>query len=385
MIGMRGENQTCQGKILVVDDDPRNVELLETYLTTMPGANYKVSTAQDGLEALERVGEAAPDLILLDIMMPRMDGYEVCVRLKENQDTQFIPIVMVTALQGSEEYIKALEAGADDFISKPFNIYELMARVRSLIRIKHLHDELEKKNELLFNVLNRYMAQEVSSLILDDPDRYLKLGGENRKVTVLFADIRGFTKFSETRSPGQVVEILNTVFSELIKVVFKWKGTFDKYLGDAVMAFYGAPISYDDDTWRAVQTAWELRKVFDDLASSWKDGELDELGLGIGLHCGEAVVGNVGSEQVMDYTVIGDTANVARRLQEVAGQGQILISEAIYDQVGHRLQVELLPPQRVHGRQEPIMCYKVKELCSQHKCQHDEQGQHASGQDKDPL
>lgn len=384
MIGTRGENQTCQGKILVVDDDPRNVELLETYLTTMPEANYKVSTAQDGIEALERVGEVAPDLILLDIMMPRMDGYEVCVRLKENQDTQFIPIVMVTALQGSEEYIKALEAGADDFISKPFNIYELMARVKSLIRIKHLHDELEKKNELLFNVLNRYMAQEVSSLILDDPDRYLKLGGENRKVTVLFADIRGFTKFSETRSPGQVVEILNTVFSELIKVVFKWKGTFDKYLGDAVMAFYGAPISYDDDTWRAVQTAWELRKVFDDLASSWRDGELAELGLGIGLHCGEAVVGNVGSEQVMDYTVIGDTANVARRLQEVAGQGQILISEAIYDQVGHRLQVELLPPQRVHGRQEPIMCYKVKKLLH-HKCQHNEQGQHASSQDKDPL
>ncbi|OQY21977.1 MAG: hypothetical protein B6I34_06515 [Anaerolineaceae bacterium 4572_32.1] len=360
MTGTVKEAQLYQGNILVVDDDPRNVEMLESYLTTV--ANYKVVTARDGLEALERVSEGAPDIILLDIMMPCMDGYEVCARLKNDPDTQFIPIVMVTALQGTAERIKALEVGADDFLSKPFNIYELLARVKSLIRLKRLHDELEKKNSLLFNVLNRYMAQEVSTLILDDPDRHLKLGGESRHVTVLFADIRGFTKFSETHSPDYVVEILNTVFSELIKVVFKWKGTFDKYLGDAVMAFYGAPISYDDDTWRAVQTAWELREVFDELASSWQDGKLAELGLGIGLHCGEAVVGNVGSEQVMDYTVIGDTANVARRLQEIAKKRQILISKAVYAQVGHRLEAEYLPPQRVHGRQEPIICYQVKSL-----------------------
>jgi class 3 adenylate cyclase len=355
-----GENQAPKGKILVVDDDTRSAELLETYLTI---ADYRVRIAQNGVEALECVEAEAPDLILLDIMMPRMDGYEVCARLKEDQSTQFIPIVMVTALHGTEERIKALEAGADDFVSKPFNIYELLARVKSLVRIKHLHDELEKKNRLLFNVLNRYVAQEVSSLVLDDPDRHLKLGGENRKVTVLFADIRGFTKFSETHSPTEVVEILNAVFPELIKVVFKWKGTFDKYLGDAVMAFYGAPVSYEDDTWRAIQTAWELRQVFDNLISSWKGGELADLGLGIGLHCGEAVVGNIGSERMMDYTVIGDTANVARRLQEIADKGQILISEAVYSKVNNLLQAVRLPPQRVHGRQEPIVYYEVKSLC----------------------
>ena len=360
MTGKAREDPACKGKILVVDDDPRNVELLEAYLTTM--ADYQVVVARDGVEALEQVRAEAPDLILLDIMMPRLDGYEVCARLKEDRRTQFIPIVMVTALQGTDERIKALEVGADDFLSKPFNIYELLARVKSLMRIKHLHDELEKKNELLFNVLNRYVAQEVSALILDDPDRHLKLGGESRKVTVLFADIRGFTKFSETSSPTQVVEILNAVFPELIKVVFKWKGTFDKYLGDAVMAFYGAPVSYEDDTWRAIQTAWELRQVFCDLVNSWRDDELAELGLGIGLHSGEAVVGNIGSEWMMDYTVIGDTANVARRLQEVAGKGQILISEAVYSEVGDRLRVARLPPQRVHGRQEPIVCYEVKGL-----------------------
>ena len=360
MTGMAKDNSESQGKILVVVDDPRNVELLEAYLRGL--ANYGVITAQNGIEALERVNEEAPDLILLDIMMPGLDGYEVCAQLKKDQTTQFIPIVMVTALQGTEERIKALEVGADDFLSKPFNIYELLARVKSLMRIKHLHDELEKKNELLFNVLNRYVAQEVSSLILDDPDRHLKLGGENRKVTVLFADIRGFTQFAETRSPSRVVEILNTVFSEFTKVVFKWKGTFDKYLGDAVMAFYGAPVSYDDDTQRAVRTAWELRQVFDNLKNAWEDDELSELALGVGLHCGEAVVGNIGSEKVMDYTVIGDTANVARRLQEIAQKRQILISEAVWTEVEACVRVKRLPPQRVHGRQEPIVCYEVEGL-----------------------
>ncbi len=358
MSGQIEENQATTGTILVVDDDIRNAELLETYLTRV--GDYRVIIAQDGVEALERVEAEDPDLILLDVMMPRMDGYQVCARLKGDQSTRFIPIVMVTALHGTEERIKALEVGADDFVSKPFNIYELLARVKSLIRIKHLHDELEKKNELLFNVLNRYMAQEVSSLILEDPERHLKLGGESRRVTVLFADIRGFTKFSETHSPDQVVDILNAVFSELIKVVFKWKGTFDKYLGDAVMAFYGAPVSYEDDTWRAIRTAWELRQVFNDLVGSWGDSEMAELGLGIGLHCGEAVVGNIGSERVMDYTVIGDTANVARRLQELADKGQILISQAIYSEVEERLQAVRLSPQRVHGRQEPIVCYEIK-------------------------
>jgi class 3 adenylate cyclase len=360
MVNQIGKSEMPEGKILVVDDDLRNAELLEAYLTTM--TNYEVVVAYDGVEALERIDEGAPDLILLDVMMPRMNGYEVCAHLKGDQSFQFIPIVMVTALQGTEERIRALEVGADDFLSKPFNIYELLARVKSLMRIKRLHDELETKNRLLFNVLNRYVAQEVSSLVLDDPDRHLKLGGESRKVTVLFADIRGFTQYAETHSPVQVVETLNTVFSELTKVVFKWKGTFDKYMGDAVMAFYGAPVSYDDDTWRAIQTAWELRQVFSELMKSRQDPGLADLGLGIGLHSGEAVVGNVGSETMMDYTVIGDTANVARRLQEVAKKEQILISEATYAQVSDRLQASCLPPQRVHGRQEPVVCYEVTDL-----------------------
>ncbi len=349
-----------RNRILVVDDGVQNVELLKTYLTT---AGYNVFAAYNGQEALEKVPQVNPDLILLDIMMPVLGGYEVCKRLKADEVTRFIPIVMITALRGMEDKIKGLEVGADDFLSKPFNSIELLARVKSLLRIKRLHDALEQKNKLLFNILNRYLVEEVSTMILDDPDRYLKLGGESRTVTVLFADIRGFTHFSEQHPPDRVVEVLNSLFSELTRIIFRHKGTFDKYLGDAIMAFYGAPISSDDDALRALQTALGMQKSFEELKK--QNGDLAELGLGIGLDSGEVVVGNIGSEKVMDYTVIGDTANVAKRLQELADRGQILISQNTCRQARSDVLEVLVnekPPQSLRGKQEPIICYELKGL-----------------------
>lgn len=346
-------------KILVVDDHVDNVELLSAYLRL---ADYQVTTALSGEEALQKVDRELPDLILLDVMMPGLNGYQVCERLKGNEATQFIPIVMITALQEKEDRVKGIEAGADDFLSKPFDEHELMARVKSLLRIKGLHDELEQKNELLFKIMNRYVTEEVSALILDDPDTYLKLGGESRTVTVLFADIRGFTKFSEQHSAKRVVEVLNMLFSELTKVIFKYKGTFDKYIGDAIMAFYGAPISYEDDVIRALQTALGMQQVFAQIKERWSSEELTSLALGVGLNTGEAVVGNIGSEKVMDYTAIGDTVNVAKRLQEVAGLGQILISQSTYQQVKDQVIVEEIHPTLLKGKVEPIAIYELQGL-----------------------
>jgi len=346
-------------RVLVVDDDIRNLELLEAYLS-MEG--HEVILARSGEEALDLVQQSPPDLILLDIMMPGLDGFEVCSRLKSDPKTQFIPIIMVTALRGTRDRIRGLDVGADDFISKPFNGYELLARVRSLLRIKRLHDELERKNALLYNILNRYMAEDVTAQILSDPDRFLKLGGESRLVTVFFADIRGFTNYAETHKPQQVVETLNAIFSQLTQVIYRWKGTFDKYLGDAIMAFYGAPVSHDNDALRAIQTALEMQQTFEHMKANWPNEDLVELGLGIGVHSGEAIVGNIGSERVMDYTVIGDTVNVARRLQEEAARGQILISEATYQLVREHVLVKKMPPHVLRGRQEPIITYEVQGL-----------------------
>jgi len=346
-------------KVLVVDDDINNVKLLTLYLEL---ADYQVAAALSGKEALQKVKEELPDLILLDVMMPGLDGYQVCAKLKGDEATQFIPIVMITALQETQDRIRGIEAGADDFLSKPFDEHELMARVKSLLRIKGLHDELEQKNELLFKIMNRYMTEEISTLILEAPDKYLKLGGESRVVTVLFADVRGFTEFAGTHDAKRVVEVLNRLFSELTRVIFKYKGTFDKYIGDAVMAFYGAPVSYEDDVIRALQTALEMQQVFGQMREKWESEELTSLALGIGLNTGEVVVGNIGSEKVMDYTVIGDTANVAKRLQEIAAPGQVLISESTYLQVKDQVIVNEIHPTHLKGKLEPIAIYELKGL-----------------------
>jgi adenylate cyclase len=176
-------------------------------------------------------------------------------------------------------------------------------------------------------VLDGYVSEDVVAVLLTDPERYLKLGGEARLVTVLFADIRGFTRFTEEHTAPLVVETLNRIFRVLSHVVFAHRGTFDKYLGDGLMAFYGAPIAGDDDARRAVDTAIEMQRRFQDLTVE-AGAAMQGLGLGIGMHTGEAIVGNIGSERVMDYTVVGDTVNVAKRLQEAALAGQTLVSEA---------------------------------------------------------
>lgn len=345
-------------KILVVDDDWLNRELLETYLKN---AGYKVETASDGAKALKMAVDSPPDLVLCDVQMPRLTGYEVCQALKSNPATQFVPVVMVTALDSDDEKLRAVEAGADDFVTKPFNTILLLTRVRSLLRIKLLHDQVEERNRVLHQVLNRYLAEGVVDTILTNPEQSLKLGGQTLPVTALFADIRGFTAYTEQRTAQEVVETLNEIFPELTRIVFAHQGTFDKFLGDAVMAFWGAPLANPDDTFRAVRAAVEMRQTFYEVCAKG-NGRLAMLGLGIGLNSGEATVGNIGSEKVMDYTVIGDTVNVSKRLQEEAASGEVLISEATFEQVKSQVQAEKRAAIQLHGRQEPITVYSVTDL-----------------------
>ena len=342
--------------ILIADDDWLNRDVLETYLKRM-GA--EVVAVGDGFAALETATANPPDLILTDLHMPRMDGIEACKLLKAHPATQFVPVVMVTAQEGDEEKLRAIEAGADDFIPKPYSAVMLMTRVRALLKIKQLNDQLQARNQLLRQVLSRYMSEEVVSTILTDPEKHLQLGGETRSVTVLFADLRGFTRFTEKHTAARVVEILNRLFSVLTQVVIKHHGTLDKYLGDALMAFYGAPLARPDDTFRAAQTALEMQSVFARLRAEMG---LELAGLGVGLHSGEATVGNVGSEALMDYTVIGDVVNVAKRLTEDAQAGEILISETTYQSVRDQVQAERLDARPIRGRTEPVVVYVLKGL-----------------------
>jgi class 3 adenylate cyclase len=342
-------------RVLVVDDDWLNRDVLATYFTHM-GA--EVTSATDGLKALEAATVNPPDLIMMDMQMPHMDGIEACRFIKSHPATQFVPVVVVTAMESDDTRMRALAAGADDFITKPYSSSLLMTRARALLKIKHLTDQLNERTQLLRRVLNRYVAEEVADTILTDPERQLRLGGETREVTVLFADIRGFTPFTERHTAAEVVEALNLMFAALTRVVFKHQGTFDKYLGDAIMAFYGAPVMQRDHPLRAVQTALEMQLVFRDLLAT--EPTLAGLGLGVGLHSGEATLGNVGTEKVMDYTVIGDTVNVAKRLTEEAAAGEILMSEATYSLVADIIEAEALGQRPIRGRVEGIAVYGVR-------------------------
>ncbi len=355
----RWNTQDIPGKILVIDDDPRNRKLVEKYLSMI---GYQVFQAEDGFSGLMAARQYKPDLILLDIIMPGMNGFQVCQTLRGDPETANIPIVIVTALYETEQRIAALESGADDFLTKPFSIYELGARVKSLLRIKHQHDELERRNRLFYQVMTRYMAPEVSEQILQNPDRYLKLGGETRLITTMFADIRGFTGLAQKRSADRVVELLNTIFKEMVDVILKWRGTFDKFLGDAVMAVYGAPVSYQDDTLRAARTALEMQQAFQALRATWNDPDEQALGLGIGINTGEAVIGNIGTEHLMNYTAIGDAVNIAQRLEELAQGGQILITQATLDRIHTRARARLVETCLLRGRQEPTTIYLLDDM-----------------------
>ncbi len=342
--------------ILVVDDDWMNREVIEAYLD---GAGYAVKSVESGEKALEVAAEETPSLVVLDVNMPGMSGLEVCQRLKSDPITQFTPVMVITALDTDEDKIEAIEAGADDFLTKPFNSIVMLTRIKSLMRIRRLHNEVEERNVLLRNVLNRYVAEEITEVILADPEKHLKLGGQTRSITVFFADIRGFTSFAEQHEAEYVVSILNAIFTELTSVIFQYRGTLDKYMGDEIMGFFGAPISTGDDAYNALKMVHDMQQVFAKLRADFDEEGLRRLGLGIGIHTGEAAVGNVGSEQAMNYTVIGDTVNIARRLQQTAKHGEILITDETLNAVNGRVEVEELKPFFVAGKSEPLTAYKL--------------------------
>lgn len=341
-------------RILAVDDNKQNLSLLERALSA---AGYEVLTAEDGPTALALIRSSAPDLVLLDVMMPGMSGYEVCQQIRANEATCLLPVVMLTALTDVADRIRGIESGADDFLSKPVNREELLTRVKSLLRIKSLHDEIETKNHLLRNLFGRYVSAEIAAEIVADPARHLRLGGDKREVTVLFGDLRGFTPLAEQLDPADVVDILNSYLKLVIDAVFEFRGTLDKFRGDGFMAFFGAPIAREDGPLSAVRCALAIQERLARIAFV-KFPEV-RLHMGIGINTGIVIAGNIGSERRTDYTVIGNEVNTAQRFESNAGPGQILITGNTYERVKHVVQVRELGLLRVAGKQEGVQAYDV--------------------------
>jgi len=344
--------------VLLVDDQTQNTDLLEAHLMPL---GYEVLIRASGEEALEAIASHSVDLVLLDVMMPGMDGFEVCRRIKKDPASNYIPIILLTALTNLETKISGLEAGADDFLNKPFHKIELVARVSNLLKIKFLRDDVELRNQLISNMLHRYVNNKVIEQILTNPDKYSELGGHRKEVAVFFCDIRGFTSLSENLDADELIQLLNSIYKELTGVVFRNKGTFDKYIGDCIMAFWGAPTDVENETLWAVRAGVEMQEAFSLLRQGWP-ADLKTLGLGIGIHFGEVVVGNIGTHEAMDYTVIGDVVNTAQRIESVALRGQILISKKALERVKGDGVFEALPPILLKGKTAPVEIFSVKSV-----------------------
>jgi len=335
--------------ILTVDDEPANRALLRKLLGHQ---GYDVVEAEDGAAALAAVEEHHPDLVCLDVMMPRMDGIEVCQRLRSQPKNAGLPILLLTALDRSEDRARGLEAGANDFLSKPFDEIELAARIRSLLRTKALQDRLA-------DLLGQYVSESVAAEALRDPYA-VSLGGDRRHATTLFADVRGYMALVAEQPPETTLDLLNRYLTVVSDAVEDEGGTVADLPGDGIFAFFGAPVMHADDPARAVRAALVMQAAVSRLEIPSMPGV--RLQTGIGITTGEVIAGNVGSERRMHYAVVGEPVNVAARLQTAAGPGQILIDDATHRVVSDLVTVQDLGSLRLAGKGEWVHAYNVLAL-----------------------
>jgi adenylate cyclase len=360
--------------ILVVDDTPQNIKVLDAILSPR---GYRVVTARSGAEALQKVRDEAPDLVLLDILMPGMSGYEVVQRLRDDPVTRVLPIVMVTALGAQEEKVKAIEAGADDFLTKPVNQLELLARVKSLLRIKEYHDtiqsqaaELAEWNRTLearvqrqvqelerLARLRRFLAPQLAALIASDQYQQV-IESHRREVTVVFCDLRGFTAFSETTEPEEVMDLLREFHTAMGEIIHHCEGTLERFTGDGLMIFFNDPIPCANPTERALHMAVSMRTRVGELKARWRRRG-HQLDFGVGISQGYATLGKIGFEGRFDYAAIGTVTNLAARLCDEAGAGQILVPQRVLSAVEGLVEAEMVGELSLKGFSRPILVYNI--------------------------
>jgi class 3 adenylate cyclase len=364
-------------RILIVDDNATNVKVLQTRLAA---EGYEVITAADGEEGLATARQQSPDLILLDVMMPKLDGFEVCRRLRADPAFPFTPIIMVTAMADSKDVVAGLEAGGDEYLTKPIDHAALAARVRSMLRIKRLHDEVESlaaevkqwnaslERRVAEQVaelervgrLRRFFSPHLAELIVsggtEDP-----LKSHRREITVVYLDLRGFTAFAEVAEPEEVMGVLREYHHASGKLIQEYEGTLEHFTGDGLTVLFNDPLPVPNPAERAVRMALAIRERIREMAEDWRKRGY-ELDVGIGIAQGYATIGAIGFEQRWDYSAIGTVTNLAARLCGEAPGNQILISQRVA--AGVEGFVELDPEQvlRLKGFHRPIISYRVRGL-----------------------
>ncbi|MEM1155236.1 MAG: adenylate/guanylate cyclase domain-containing protein [Pseudomonadota bacterium] len=350
------------GFILAVDDRQENRELVARHLSR---SGHIVVTASSGREALDTLEETDVDVVLLDLMMPEMDGREVLRRIKDHPDWRATPVIVISGSQDMERIIECIEAGADDYLFKPFNPVLLQARIKAGIERKRWHDreeqyrqQLERNEKFIRATFGRYLSDEIVTDILERPEG-LQLGGDLRRVTIMMADIRGFTTLSEHLAPNEVVTIINRYLGAMTDIIMEHQGTIDEFIGDAILAVFGAPISREDDADRAVHCALAMQAAMQHVNATNQAEGLPEIHTGIALNTGDVIAGNIGSERRSKYGFVGHPMNVTSRIEDNTAGGEILISDSTLQALAGAFETGRSKEINVKGIDQSIVIHQI--------------------------
>jgi adenylate cyclase len=361
-------------RILIVDDNATNRDILAVRLATH---GYDLHHAADGLEALAAAQKLLPDLILLDVMMPKLNGIDVCRRLKGDVSLPFMPIILVTSRADSRDIVAGLDAGADEYLTKPVDQAALVARVKSVLRLKGLHDhavaqaaDLAQWNESLeqrvatqvdeiqrISRLTHFLPRQVARLVVSEGEERM-LESHRRAVTVLFCDLRGFSAFSELAEPEEVIAVLREYHNALGKMVEKYEGTVDSFTGDGLLVIFNDPVPCEEPSLRAVRMAVEMRDELAILSAKWSRFGHD-IGFGIGIAHGYATLGTIGYEGRFQYSVMGKVANLAARLCDKAENGQIVVDVSVCSAVETLAEIAALGEFSLKGFARPVKAFNI--------------------------
>jgi len=351
------------GFILAVDDARENRELVARNLSRL---GHFVITAASGEEALRALEQSDVDVVLLDLLMPEMDGREVLYRIKERPEWRATPVIVISGSQGMDGIIGCIEAGADDYLFKPFNPVLLQARIKAGIERKRWHDreeqyrhQLERNEKFIRATFGRYLSDEIVTDILERPEG-LQLGGDLRRVCIMMSDIRGFTTLSEHLAPDQVVTLLNRYLGAMTDIIMAHQGTIDEFLGDAILAVFGAPIQGEDDADRAVKCALAMRAAMVEINAQNRAEGLPEITAGIAVNTGDVIAGNIGSERRSKYGFVGHPMNVTSRIEDHAAGGEILISDSTLEALKGSYRIGDSREIRVKGIDEVLLVHPLE-------------------------
>ncbi len=355
------------GYILAVDDLKENRELVARNLSR---SGHFVITAASGEEALVALEQSDVDVVLLDLMMPGMDGREVLRRMKEHPDWRATPVIVISGQQDMDGIIECIEAGADDYLFKPFNQVLLQARIKAGIERKRWHDreeqyrqQLERNEKFIRATFGRYLSDEIVTDILERPEG-LELGGDLREVTIMMSDIRGFTTLSERLAPAQVVTMLNRYLGVMTDIIMAHQGTIDEFIGDAILAVFGAPQHREDDADRAARCALAMQAAMAEINAQNEAEGLPRIKTGIALNTGDVIAGNIGSERRSKYGFVGHPMNVTSRIEDLSAGGEILVSDSTLDKLTIDLEVSDRRKLKVKGIDQSIIVHKIQEKIS---------------------